>query len=631
MPVPVQESLPLAPGVPGARLQTLADRCCALIARRGRPLEVGEIVAQVIRVQGAPLRLQRRLVAEIVDPDRRLGWRGRDLVGLDTPAWSAATLQEASFCVVDLETTGGRPGSAKIIEIGAARVQGLQIVERFSQLVDPGVLVPPVITNLTGIDASMLAGQPRIAEALASFVEFCGQDVIVAHNAPFDLRFLNYERHRMGLGHFDQPALDTLALARRLLRGRVDRFDLTSLSTWLVTAVRPCHRALADAEATAELLLALVAILDERGERTLSGALRMSRPKANRFAHKLALAEGLPSGPGIYLMRDRSGGLLYVGKAANLRRRVRSYFGPSGRHSRQIGRVLERLGAIEFEVCGSEFEASLKECRLLAELRPPGNRRGVAQDARRYLKITVADAFPRCYVVSEPRDDGSRYFGPLLSARSAKLAAEGVTRIFGLRSCHPICRGDVSPEGAEGRACLGPCSTGDADRYRTSVTNAALALAGDDHGLSVLAEAIRHAALEDRVRPLDGDRERVDALLSAIARLAKLRRAAGLNAIIVEAGPDGGPVVFFVRSGLVVHQADAGDHGSLQVGLDGLRIEATSLPAGAVEEVAIVREHLTRREGEPTLLRLPDDWTDWEVLAWIRAAASAFDGLLEAA
>ncbi len=627
MPVPVQESLPLAPGVPGERLQTLADRCCALIARRGRPLEVGEIVAQVIRIQGAPLRLQRRLVAEIVDPDRRLGWRGRDLVGLDTPAWSAATLAEASFCVVDLETTGGRPGHAKIIEIGAARVQGLAIVERFTQLVDPTADIPPVITHLTGISASMLAGQPRIAEALASFIDFCGQDVVVAHNAPFDLRFLNYERHRMGQGHFDQPVLDTLALARRLLRGRVDRFDLNSLSTWLVTAVRPCHRALADAEATAELLLALIAILDERGERTVAGALRLSRPKANRFAHKLALAEGLPSGPGIYLMRDRSGGLLYVGKAANLRRRVRSYFGPSGRHSRQIGRVLERLGAIEHEVCGSEFEASLKECRLLAEQRPPGNRRGVAQDARRYLKLTVAEEFPRCYVVTSPLDDSARYFGPLLSARSAKLAAEAVTRIFDLRSCHPICR----PGAPTCDGCLARDTSGHLDRYRAAVQSASLALAGDDRGLAVLAEAISQGVADGRVRPLDGDRERVDALLSAIARLAKLRRAAGLNAVVIEPGSDGRPIGFFIQSGIVVYQADARDRAAVQRGLDRLRAESGPLPAGAVEEVTIVREHVARRDGEPTLLQLPIGWSDSEVVDWVRVAATAFDGLLEAA
>ena len=183
------------PGAEGG--DSLPDRLCALLARRGRPLEVGHVAAQLLRLRGCPERLQRRLVAEIVEGDARLAWLGRDLVGLAPPDWSSTELTQAVFCVVNLETTGGAPGHSKVTEIGAVRIRALEVEERFATLVNPGRPIPPVVTDLTGIDDAMVAASPEIEEALGAFVTFAGQDVLVAHNAPFDLRFLNYERRRL--------------------------------------------------------------------------------------------------------------------------------------------------------------------------------------------------------------------------------------------------------------------------------------------------------------------------------------------------------------------------------------------------------------------------------------------------
>ena len=101
----------------------MPDRLCALLVRRGRPLEVGHVAAQLLRLRRCPECLQRKLVAEIVEGDARLAWLGRDLVGLAPPDWSDTALAEATFCVVDLETTGGSPGHSKVTEIGAVRVR----------------------------------------------------------------------------------------------------------------------------------------------------------------------------------------------------------------------------------------------------------------------------------------------------------------------------------------------------------------------------------------------------------------------------------------------------------------------------------------------------------------------------
>ena len=209
MSIAAQLHLQLPPPQPGAEGgDSLPDRLCALLVRRGRPLEVGHIAAQLLRLRGCPERLQRLLVAEIVEGDARLAWLGRDLVGLAPPDWFGASLAGATFCIVDLETTGGAPGHSKVTEIGAVRLTGLAIQERFSTLVNPGRPIPPVVTGLTGIDDRMVAESPDIEAALSEFVAFAGQDVLVAHNAPFDLRFLNYERRRLWGRYFTQPWLD---------------------------------------------------------------------------------------------------------------------------------------------------------------------------------------------------------------------------------------------------------------------------------------------------------------------------------------------------------------------------------------------------------------------------------------
>ena len=146
------------------------------------------------------------------------------------------------------------------------------------------------MTELTGIDDAMVAESPDIEDALAAFVDFAGQDVLVAHNAPFDLRFLNYERRRLASRYFTQPWLDTLVLARRLLDGQVPRHDLGTLAGWADTSVRPIHRALPDAEATAEVLVVLLGLLTERGS-TRWSAVAFAGTGGARHAYKLALAE----------------------------------------------------------------------------------------------------------------------------------------------------------------------------------------------------------------------------------------------------------------------------------------------------------------------------------------------------
>jgi hypothetical protein len=192
--------------------------------------------------------------------------------------------------------------------------------------------------------------------------------------------------------------------------------SLASLSYFFGTSVQPCHRALPDAEATAEILLSLIGLAQERGAETIADLSALAAPKARRVYAKRALAFGAPSRPGVYVFRGPGDEPLYVGRARDLRARLRSYF----RTERQRPAVEAALGAaerIEWRVLGSELEAALEELRLLRELRPPGNARGARPDR---------------YVYLEPKGEGVSVtskptpLGPIRSRRRAELAARAL-------------------------------------------------------------------------------------------------------------------------------------------------------------------------------------------------------------
>src|SRR6266508_2397737 len=221
--------------------------------------------------------------------------------------------------------------------------------------------------------------------AVRRFLEFAGDAVLVAHNARFDLGFLDRETERLAGARLGGPVVDTVGLARRLLAGRTPRAGLASLAQFFSTEARPCHRALPDALATAEILIRLIGLAQERGARTIADLGDLAAPRTRRVYAKRGLAFGAPPSPGVYLFRDRHDQVLYVGRARDLRARLRSYF----RTDRQRPAVEAALGAlerIEWRVLGSELEAALEELRLLRELRPPGNARTVRPDRYVYLR-----------------------------------------------------------------------------------------------------------------------------------------------------------------------------------------------------------------------------------------------------
>jgi DNA polymerase III subunit epsilon len=175
-------------------------------------------------------------------------------------------LHKTDFVVVDLETTGWLTDAASITEIGAVRFGAGQPTTEFSALVNPGAPIPPDITALTGITDAMVSQAPPIEQVLPRFLDFAAGSVIAAHNAPFDVGFLTAACQRSGMAWPAFAVIDTAMLARLVL-GPADVPDhkLATLSGHFGTQTGPCHRALADAKATADVLCHLLGLLASAG------------------------------------------------------------------------------------------------------------------------------------------------------------------------------------------------------------------------------------------------------------------------------------------------------------------------------------------------------------------------------
>src|SRR6476620_2568188 len=478
-----------------------ADRLVELVEERRGPVYAEEAARRLFALRHAPVGLARSLLEEIVVEDTRLAWRG-DAVGLADPPGAELLLEHATFVVVDLETTGLRRGSSRICESGAVRVRDFELAEEFELLVDPGVPLGAAISALTGLNDAELRCQPHPAIAVRRFLEFAGDAVLVAHNARFDLGFIDCETQRLTGGRLAGPVVDTVGLARRLLAGRTRHAGLASLAQFFGTEARPCHRALPDAQATAEILVQLIGLAQERGARTVADVVDLAAPRVRKVYSKRSLAFGAPTSPGVYLFRDRHAQVLYVGRARDLRARVRSYF-RSDRQRPSVAAALHALDRIEWRVLGSDVEAAFEEVRLIRELQPPANSRSRRKERGVYLRRRGDD-----FVVSTKPSP----LGPIGSRRQASLAARA------LASCTEAELDDLLRDGP-------------LPRLRERLTH--------------LAESLRY---EEAARL----RDRIEALEHVVERLSRLHRLQGLHACLVAPSTEPGwRTAFFVACGLV--------------------------------------------------------------------------------
>lgn len=454
---------------------------------------------------------------------------------LDRLAEQGTPLREATFCVLDLETTGASRADDTITEIGVVKVRGGECLGRFHTLVNPGRAIPPQITVLTGLTNAVVATAPRIETVLGSLMDFLGDAVFVAHNAAFDLGFVRAALDRDGRREYRPTVVDTAALARRLLRDEVPNCQLGTLATRLRLDHKPTHRALDDALATTDLLHLLIERATGHGVVGVDDLVSLAKLAGHPQAAKLKLTARLPRTPGVYLFCGHRDEVLYVGKATNLRQRVRSYFGRDDR--RRIGPLLRELQHVRHLELADPLSAEVIEARLIARMLPRYNRAGTRADKYCYVRLDVGTAWPRLAVVTEPSAAGV-HLGPLPSRAQANLIVEAIQAALPLRRCSArLPAGFTPPPGAVpcSAAQLGvaacPCAgVGDPAGYAAAVATATRALNGDASGvLAPLTAKMTGLAAQQRFEEAALVRDRIAALEAAARRhrLVESLRAAG--------------------------------------------------------------------------------------------------------
>jgi len=578
------------------------------------------------------------------------GFRTDDQLSFaDVDAVAEASLRDATFVIVDLETTGSRANAAAdgyrdaITEIGAVKVRGGKVIGEFATLVDPQRDIPPQIIELTGITTAMVRNAPTIEAVLPMFLEFACGSILVAHNAGFDTGFLRAAAQQCDIAWPKPPVLCTVKLARRVLtREEAPSVRLSALAKLVGSATTPTHRALDDARACVDVLHALIERVGNLGVTTF-GDLQSYLPNVtNAQRSKRVLAHGLPRKPGVYLFRGPSAEVLYVGTATDLRRRVGHYF--TGADPRN--RIREMVGlaeSVEHIECAHPLEAGVRELRLLAAHAPPYNRR--SRFPHRWWWVVLTDeAFPRLSVVRAPRHD--RALGPFRSRADAVDVAGLIARFTGVRTCATR----IGRSGMHGPSCpereVAPCPAGRsmaAEQYAAAPRRAAELIDGADNtALGAAVDRIRLLAEQSSFESAARLRDLTADTVEMLWRGQRLRSLAGVGELVA-AAPDGagGWHLTVLRHGQLAAAGCARRGVPPMPVVDALRSGAqvvlpqpAPLGGALVEETALVARWLARpgirivcaTEGFASPLHSAGGWLEWAVAA--RSARHAASELL---
>jgi DNA polymerase III subunit epsilon len=431
-------------------------------------------------------------------------------------------LDEIEFVILDTETTGLRPGHHRVIELAGIRMRAGEVTGSFQSLLNPGVRLPAFIVQFTGITQEMVVTAPKAHEVFPDFLQFIDGAILVGHNIGFDIGFLSYEAQLLGYD-FPIDGLDTIPLARRFLP-TLRRFKLDSVASHLKITTANRHRALGDARVTAAVFMKLLELAQRQDIQTLghlrrrlqlpvawSGDITQAtttkqieqlradgkisaqsatlRPTGTLFLNP-AWKRDFPAKPGVYMMKDAYGQVIYVGKAKCLKDRLASYYSQPLGYTRKMDGLLQNVKDIETRVLGSELEALLVESQLIKELQPTYNVQLRNYELYPFIKIDIHHPFPRVYATRDVAHDGARYFGPFRSRRIVDITIELVQKVFPIRTCTR----SLPPQAKPSEPCLrlhlnrcsGPCRgevNADSAQYNKTIEEVCAFLGGEREDL----------------------------------------------------------------------------------------------------------------------------------------------------
>ena len=603
-------------GIPGASQRhfgvSAKQKLYQFLSSRPAGADAGELVGLLLSGAGSDPELGARLVRQLLDGDPNF------IFDTDTARWRLAHsdrlrvgLDQAQFTVVDLETTGGRAGPGTIIEIGAYRMVGRQLTDSFSTLVRPhGGGVPRFITGLTSITTEMVREAPPIEQVLPAFREFMGERVMVAHNASFDFGFLDFEYRRIfGIG-VSNPVLCTLRMSRRFMPS-LKRRRLDLLAAHFGLSLEGRHRGLGDARMAAELLSIFLEMAQRMGITRLDRLLddHHRGPTGRRIERHVPPEEiaALPHAPGVYMMRNKRGDLLYIGKARRLRERVSSYFTESVKA--KTAELVSHVYKIETQAARSPLEAALDESRLIRELKPPYNRMLKSAAPAYFIKLDMMDEFPRVTISTRmSARRGVMHLGPFIGRRGIEHSVRALSRILGLRTCGGKLEPseDFSPciYGQMGH-CTAPCNlTIDRERYAERVRRAVGFLRGRSGPLlGELAGARDQAAAAMRFEEAARLRRHLEALTTLAHRATRLSQVVTENNLVIVTGAGDDRAAHVVLSGRLamtrhLETADAAREVAAFIAGNYERYKSKYVERGELEAMTIVARWLRERTSD---------------------------------
>lgn len=238
-------------------LDSLRSRAHEYFRSVNRPVPSRELARELFHTDAPDDHVSPLLIRTLLRRDERFAEMDRGTWDLLGARYHDVPLENVRFAVVDLEATGSNPDRDQVIEVGVVMIEGLEIVERFSTLVQPEVRIPDWIQRLTGIDEAKVQDAPRFHQIAPALEEMLEGSVFVAHNVDFDERFLRTKMEFCGLAPEPWPSLCTVRLSRRVLRG-LQSYRLNALSDRLGIELQRHHRAVEDAEAAARIFLHVV-------------------------------------------------------------------------------------------------------------------------------------------------------------------------------------------------------------------------------------------------------------------------------------------------------------------------------------------------------------------------------------
>jgi DNA polymerase-3 subunit epsilon len=530
----------------------------------------------------------------------------------------SAPVATAEFLVVDTETNGLAGDACEMTEVGAVLVGGGELHDRWSSLCRTSAPLQRGIQRFTGITQAMVDSAPSLEEVLPPLARLLAGRILVAHNAPFDRRVLRQAFDRIGLEWPNPPVICTAAVARKLLPLQRKR-GLGALADALGIEVELAHRALADAETCASVLCALFPRLCANAV-TVADALALLAPARRRRTRgsaevgplgRLGTGGGrggrrprgvddavgpapefgeLPSDPGVYLFRDAAGKVLYVGKSVSIRSRARAHFAPSSPPAAWTGRAQ----VVDYRTTGSELGALILESRLIAELKPPGNKRLTRRDDRLvYIRCRLDIEYPILDVAPDPAAGHAVSIGPVHGRRLALELVEQLDSLFGLRHCgRRLPRREYpSAYGQMGR-CLSPC-LGDLDPnlYRRRLDEVLRLFAGGQRGNGVrpgqglldhVDNELRRASAERRYERAQALHRRAGRLRAILGRLDGVLESTHARPLLVLARHPSEPALegFWLAGGRLVDSGVIADGDDLVA-----RCEAAARRGGRVGEL----------------------------------------------